>query len=860
MKTFQNNMSNYKWAALFCLWAFHGIIEGFYYSPLFKESLGFSISDISIPYFVVGVFLIFWVVINVSAFIAEVFAKPRYIRLRVLIVEFLIKRRDLFFFISSIFLCIGLFTWLVYAFFSAYPSTIYDNYFRIVMPIVNIVTYVNFEVLLLFFWSTLSVKPKNQYPSRSFFLKLIIVLLTLTILSILIAVTNIGIVPSYPKGDWSRGLPAVPLLEWQIVVAFIFMVCFRVLELRKRIFLEQQHSEVWICILIWILAIGVWLSQPVIPNASALKPHEPNFEIYPFLDAQTYDQYAQSVLIGNGYGDGNIPQRPFYIVFLVFAHLFAGQDYEKIVMVQTAFLAFFPVLLYILGKEFFGRPIGLSIALLAIFRDYTSNLVSPFTGNLTYTKVLLAEIPVAIFLVLFLIIGIRWIRSDFSNWLGFFMGGVLGLAVLIRTQAIVALLAILFVSFFVVRKNTIIAFIKSSIVLLVGIMLVVSPWIIRNWTITGDFIFDNPESQTLNLALRYGRLNEIKVDLNRYSGETAAEYNKRLSQIASQAFWTDPLHSFWGISNAFLNHCINNILMFPLRYELKSPQDMLTPVDAFWERWEGNSTFIQAMLMAFYILLFGLGVAAAWHRYAVVGLLPLILNLLYNLWTSLALLSGQRFMVTMDWSIYLYYMIGLFSLVGAYLALLNNGRLRMVSWFEKKEDKKYLLTPIGFWFYPIFSLSFLLLGTLPLLVEHAFPNKYPNISNEQVAAKISDKMPLIQNDFDLECFQRLDKNNSISFIHGRALYPRYYTTGDGESITDAVGYKIVDMPRLVFEIVGQSNARVIFPLAEVPAFFPHASDVTLIYGEDASLWFIYVEKATDAEIYTSQSFDSSICK
>ena len=391
-------------------------------------------------------------------------------------------------------------------------------------------------------------------------------------------------------------------------------------------------------------------------------------------------------------------------------------------------------------------------------------------------------------------------------------------------------------------------------------MLVISPWVIRNWIITDNLIFDNPESQTLNLALRYGRLNEIKVDLDRDSGETTAEYNQRLNQMASDVFWADPLHSFWGISNAFLNHCINNILMFPLRYDLKSPQEIITPVDAFWEEWEGNATFIQSMLMAFYILLFGLGVTAAWHRYAMVGLLPLILNLLYNLWTSLALLSGQRFMVTMDWSIYLYYMIGLFSLVGAYQALLNNGRLKTINWFEKKEGKKDTRIHTGFWFYAIFGLSFLFIGGLPPLVERVFPNEYPNLSNEQVVTKISGKAALIQSNFDLACLQRLDKKNLLNFVQGRALYPRYYTAGDGESITDAVGYKFGDVPRLVFEFVGQSNARVIVPLSENPFFFPHASDVTLIYGADSSLWFVYVEKDTDAEIYTSQSFDLSLCK
>ena len=70
------------------------------------------------------------------------------------------------------------------------------------------------------------------------------------------------------------------------------------------------------------------------------------------------------------------------------------------IMLQSLVFALFPVLLYLFGREFFGRPIGISIALLAILRDVTSNLVSPFTGNLSYSKVYLSEIPTAMLLIL----------------------------------------------------------------------------------------------------------------------------------------------------------------------------------------------------------------------------------------------------------------------------------------------------------------------------------------------------------------------------------------------------------------------------------------------------------------------------
>jgi hypothetical protein len=107
-------------------------------------------------------------------------------------------------------------------------------------------------------------------------------------------------------------------------------------------------------------------------------------------------------------------------------------------------LAIFPVLLYLFGREFLGRPIGISIAGLAILRDYTSNLVSPFTGNLSYSRLYLSELPTALLLVLFLWVGVRWIKSGFPAFPGVLMGGVLGVAMLIRTQVIVALPVLLF--------------------------------------------------------------------------------------------------------------------------------------------------------------------------------------------------------------------------------------------------------------------------------------------------------------------------------------------------------------------------------------------------------------------------------
>ena len=604
----------------------------------------------------------------------------------------------------------------------------------------------------------------------------------------------------------------------------------------------------------------LWLSQPVVPNASALKPREPNFEIYPFNDAQVYDEFAQSALVGNGFGDDKIPQRPLYVVFLLFSHVLVGQNYNNIIFFQTLVFALFPVLLYLFGREFFGRPIGISIALFAILRDYISNFVSPFTGNLSYSKLYLSEIPTAIFLIVFLLIGIRWIKAGFPLFSGFLLGGILGSAMLIRTQVIVALPVIILFGFLTHPKKSK-PLIKSVFLMVITITFVVSPWLWRNWKVTGDLIFDNPESQIANLALRYSRLNGVEPEIMPLSGESNLEYSARLNQIAKDAIMSNPLRAVWAISNAFINHGINNILLFPVRNNINRINELWIPTNPFWEGWEGTPNFFQSILIAFYIFLFGLGITTAWMRNHWLGLLPLALNLAYNLWTSIALLSGQRFMITMDWSIYLYYMVGLFTLLGGFLFALDSGRLMIVEW--AKTNPHVMSVPestIRWQKYLLFGLLFFGIGLSLPLSEKIFPNKYPSLSQKELVAELMVSPSLNQTDFDPACLQKLTDAYGLSFLQARAVYPRYYAAGSGEKFTDSVGYKVVDEGRLVFDLVGKESGRFIFKTSQPPDFFPNASDVTLILSENGELWFVFVKQGNNERFYISDSSNLSICQ
>jgi hypothetical protein len=839
-----------KWNALFGLWALHGAIALGQFLALLFDKQGFSFQQALLS----GA-LFFWIILNLFLIFSMSRKSLWLIKLLDLLKNPTVK--DGVFITATLVVLFRVGLAILQTLAAPTVNFRYIAYANRLSPLLNLMTLILSEIIALNLFFVLREKVGYKKTLKNFSAKILAVLILLGFTSLYISLTNMGIAPIY-KGDWARGLPAVPLLEWQIILACVFFIGMVIFETKSKT-LKIPRLDLWISLAVWLLAVALWLGHPIVPNSSALEPRAPNFESYPFSDAQTYDEFSQSVLIGNGFGTNEIPQRPLYIVFLVFLHVLVGQNYGNMIAVQSMIFALFPVLLYFFGREFFGRPIGISIALLAILRDSTSNLVSPFTGNLSYSKLYLSEIPTAMFLILFLLVGMRWIKSGFPVFSAFLMGGILGVAMLIRTQVVVAFPMLLLFAFFTQPKK-IATIIKGALLALLTMIMVISPWLWRNWKMTGELIFDNPESQMANLALRYNRLNGADVDIMPLSGESNSEYNARLVKLATQAINSNPTGIAKGIANSFLNHGINNILVFPLRNNLKNFGEIWTPTDSFWQAWEGRPTPGQGALLVFYVFLFGLGLGTAWHRNGWLGLLPLAVNLLYNLWTSLALLSGQRFMLTMDWSIYLYYMIGLFALLSLFLFTLENRRSMILKWHEantfsniQQADRKKR------WQYFFAGILFFGIGASLPLSEMVFPQKYPPVTQSELLNKLVSSSALQQSKLDAMCVQKIVAENQLSAVQGQAVYPRYYEAEDGETFTDSLGYKIADEGRLVFQMIGQVNQRVVFPMPQPPDFFPNASDATLFLDASGNVWFIFVQQGVAQRIYFSETLVSSAC-
>ncbi len=648
--------------------------------------------------------------------------------------------------------------------------------------------------------------------------------LVLALGCLLVVVTGLDVQPD-TVGSW--GKPGVPLLEWQIGLAALLSLLFAWIILR---FVHGKRADFWICLAIWVLAVALWAGHPLIPGYFATAGRPPNNEIYPFSDGATYDQYAQSLLVGGGFLGDSIPQRPLYLVFLAGLHLVAGQNYLQVIFLQTLLLALFPVLLYCIGRELHSRPAGFMAALLVVFRELTAIRSAPFTDNISYSKLYFSELPTALCLAAFTWLFLRWIKQPGRLSSAAACGGFLGMAMLIRTQSFSILPLILLAGLLWIGLKQWKVYLQGVLLIAFGLLVCLTPWYIRNWKIAGGLALDNPTSQTMVLAQRY---NAIPFDsvIPQLAGESTSQYSARLTQMALQGILHHPIEAARAIAGHFINNEMGSLLVLPVRFTMKDFKELIWPDSAFWQAWTGSLTTAQALILLANVGVLAAGLAAVTKRFGLVGLTPLLVNLAYNFSTAVFRSSGERFLLPVDWVTILYYAFGATQIAIWSIALLR-GSAFTPNWFIEvpSRPESSLALPFSYsqlWKISIIGVIFLLVGlTLPLS-EVIFPVRYPvqpiELMKSQLEFALKDEKLAGQADALTQFLQQPD----IRFIYGRALYPRYYAKGENEPKTAKTGYAGLNFARLVFSMVGSQDPLVIFPIDQSPAYFPNASDVLM---------------------------------
>jgi len=277
------------------------------------------------------------------------------------------------------------------------------------------------------------------------------------------------------------GVPV--LLNQLVLIIFLVLMGDLILDKMKVRKAGKRTAGVWldvvICLLLWIGAAWLWNQAPFSNSFFAEGPYPPNQDYYPYSDAALTDLGGQYMLIGERLEYPYFTEKPLYTFFLGLLHQFVGQNYLTTTTWQIVCFALFPVLLYLLGKEFYHRLFGLSLALFAVVKEYNA-IFSTFKISVSNSRLYLSEFPTMILMALLALILLKWFKKPQkkSPWI-ILSGAVLGFALMVRTNALLLVPCVMLAAMFIYKFHWKQIWPAWGIFIL-GFALAIAPWTAYN--------------------------------------------------------------------------------------------------------------------------------------------------------------------------------------------------------------------------------------------------------------------------------------------------------------------------------------------------------------------------------------------
>lgn len=633
---------------------------------------------------------------------------------------------------------------------------------------------------------------------------------SLIIVFLFVSITRIGITPD--TAYW--GEPGVAIQAWHFILALLVGLTVLLFTIHNSLFTIHFSSFIF-PLLLYLTAAVLWLSVPLetLANSFYVSIIPPTNLPLPYSDAGFYDFSAQSLLIGTGYF-GGIPPRPLYVTFLAFLHLLFDQNYPAIITAQVLVLAFFPVALYFLARKLHSPAAGVTVALFAIFREYTGLWIASNT-RVANSKIFTTDFPTAFSIAVICLVVLWWLeRRDMRSTL--IAGGAFGLFLLFRTQSMLTLpflfLLVLFAMDFKWGE-----WIKSGILFAAAMLLAVLPWLTHNYTISGKFSFDDPNQ----VAIIYSQYSFTgNLDLSQFDPKTDSVRERIVSFTLE-----NPAYVANFIASHFLNTEIGGLLALPL---IKPFNGLQEPVNIYWGEWNGALEWYNAVLLLVYLLVIAVGFGAAWRRLKWLSLIPLAFNLGYALSNGIARFSSWRYNLPVDWVVYFYFAVGIAEIFGGLFLLFGEKGERI---FPKHAPPGAKTVRFGDFrlSYLLPVLAFMFVGSLPWLAKGLAQPRYSSTPDELIA-----KLEMGGYDrVEIETF--LEQPKAV-LTEGRLLFPRMYWRGEGLTSTHPwPAYAAQDFPRIGFIVINASHQHLIYRTKQLLDFPQGADSIVLACSGDNDL-------------------------
>ena len=689
----------------------------------------------------------------------------------------------------------------------------------------------------------------------------------------------------------------VPILETQVLIGWTlgmvsligFYLLQRVSERKHSLtrYITPRNLDLGVGFTLWLTTVLLWSSIPITPSWFVSEPRFPNFEFYPNSDALSYDMTSQLVLVGEDLQFAGTPfvRRPIHALFLTLLHSIGGQDYEVIVLLQILVLALLPVFIYLLTKNLHNRVSGLVASTLIMLREANSIAIAG-TVTSSHAKLLMSDLPVTLAVAAFAYVLVIWLQaSERKTLYPLLAGGLLGVCMLIRPEIGVMLIAVLLLMLLVYRKQLRSMAVNTGL-LLFGLVLILSPWIWRNWQLTGLVFLDSPSFRFELISERYQPVEELGtattpleeaaeiplVQPTLPSPTTTAEappvsptpdnippdsrppYLDYVSSVIDQT--TSFVRENFSQTASFLfSHSMNSklqiFLVLPTTYRLFDSLvsyighrdgelfwdeccSLLTYVRRlpYWHDWEGGIPNQAIVPLVINFSLIGLGLFLSWKQNRWVGLIPVFLAVSHISLNALFRNSGGRYNLAVDWIGVVYFSIGLMDLSLRGLSIFSKQPIPVeVSasnpkrGIDQRNNSKPITRRAGFY---LLAISLILIGSILPILEQSIQSPYTQNRKDQMLESFLESELLAEQDRN-QIQNLLNHGGSVSI--GRALFPRFYPAGEGEPGTNnPMGPR--DYRRVGFYLVGPVFRPVLLPAEQKPEHFPNASDVIVITDAD----------------------------
>jgi hypothetical protein len=340
-----------------------------------------------------------------------------------------------------------------------------------------------------------------------------------------------------------------------------------------------------------------------------------------------------------------------------------------------------------------------------------------------------------------------------------------------------------------------------------GLLLMILPWLVRNYALTGRILFDDPATQTQFLQQRLG------MDVR------DPDLNGSFLQLAIR----NPGAILSYTTNHFLRNEIATLFVTPPQRFVETVDTMMTEYP-FWRDDQIQLNSGQSIQLAVTLGLMALGIGALFARWGWAGLIPLAVNLAYTLSNALARNSSGRYNLPVDWVGYLYLMAGLIQ-IGWWV--LQGLRLLPIESGTLAEKQEALMIKLSMRSIGLAAMGLLLIGGIIPITESVFPQKYESLTRSDLIRVLREWS------VDPNAAKELLADPQVTFAYGRELYPRFYRPGIGEMGSTWVAYAPLDFCRMGFVITGPAGVdQVLVTLDRPPKVFPNRAD-TLVLGRMA---------------------------